>query len=156
MIYTLIDSSSWPVGGIAQLLSKRAFTKWKKTEQNEIIQFQAHQRDFNLWKKVKGHYLPSGVPDPKQPRALSICQNWPAKSFPTQWEFPFQSNLSSQISQILRSMHQGNGCLAKTLGKSVFHYQTDWSGNGPAGQFWQMESAPRLARDEGKACVCYP
>ena len=57
MIYTLIDSSSWPVGGIAQLLSKRAFTQWKKTEQNEIIQFQVHQREFNLWKKVKGHYL---------------------------------------------------------------------------------------------------
>ena len=29
----------------------------EKTEQNEIIQFQAHQREFNLWKKVKGHYL---------------------------------------------------------------------------------------------------
>ena len=29
----------------------------EKTEQNEIIQFQAHQREFNLWKKVKGHCL---------------------------------------------------------------------------------------------------
>ena len=48
MIYTLIDSSSGPVGGIAQLLSKRAFTQWKKTEQSEILQFQAHQREFNL------------------------------------------------------------------------------------------------------------
>ena len=38
----------------------------------------------------------------------------------------------------------GNGCSAKTLGKSVLHYQTDWSGNGPAGQFWQMESALRF------------
>ena len=28
-----------------------------KIEQNEIIQFQAHQREFNLWKKVNGHYL---------------------------------------------------------------------------------------------------
>ena len=73
--------------------------------------------------------------------ALSICQNWRAKLFPTQWEFPFYSNLSSHISQILSSMHQGNGYSAKTLGKSVFHYQTDWSGNGPASQFWQMESA---------------
>ena len=30
--------------------------------------------------------------------------------------------------------------LAKTLWKSLFHFQTDWSGNGLAGQFWQMES----------------
>ena len=30
----------------------------KKTEQNEIIQFQTHQREFNLSKKVKGLYLP--------------------------------------------------------------------------------------------------
>ena len=22
-----------------------------------MIKFQAHQREFNLWKKVKGHYL---------------------------------------------------------------------------------------------------
>ena len=42
-------------------------------------------------------------------------------------------------------MHQGNGCSAKTLGKSVFHYQTDWSDNGPAGQFCQMESTLRLS-----------
>ena len=32
---------------------------------------------------------------------------------------------------------------AKTLRKSRFHFQTDWSGSGPAGQFWQMESALR-------------
>ena len=30
---------------------------------------------------------------------------------------------------------------AKTLGKILFHFQNDWSGDGPAGQFWQMESA---------------
>ena len=29
----------------------------EKIERNEMIKFQAHQRDFNLWKKVKGHYL---------------------------------------------------------------------------------------------------
>ena len=77
-------------------------------------------------------------------RVLSICQNWPAKLFPMQWEFPFYSNLFSHISQILSSMHQGTGYSAKTLGKSVFHYQTDWSGNGLASQFWQMESALSL------------
>ena len=77
-------------------------------------------------------------------RALSICHNWPGKLFPTQWEFPFYSNLFSHISQILSSMHQGTGYSAKTLGKSVFHYQTDWSGNGLASQFWQMESALSL------------
>ena len=38
-------------------------------------------------------------------------------------------------------MHEGDGFSAKTLGKSLFHFQTDWSGKGPAGQFWQMESA---------------
>ena len=29
----------------------------EKIERNEMIKFQAHQREFNLWKKVKGHYL---------------------------------------------------------------------------------------------------
>ena len=29
----------------------------------------------------------------------------------------------------------------KLLEKSVFHYQDDWSGYGPAGQFWHLESA---------------
>ena len=38
-------------------------------------------------------------------------------------------------------MHKRDGFSAKTLGKSLFHFQTDWSGKGPAGQFWQMESA---------------
>ena len=33
------------------------------------------------------------------------------------------------------SMHERDGFSAKTLGKSLFHFQTDWSGNGPAGQF---------------------
>ena len=48
------------------------------------------------------------------------------------------------MSQILSSMHQGNGCSAKTLGKSIFQYQTDWLDNGPAGQFGQMESALKV------------
>ena len=30
--------------------------------------------------------------------------------------------------------------LEKTLWKSLFQFQTDWSDNGLAGQFWQMES----------------
>ena len=37
-------------------------------------------------------------------------------------------------------MLKGERFLAKTLGKIVFHFQNDWSGYGPAGQFWQMES----------------
>ena len=32
-------------------------------------------------------------------------------------------------------MQEGESLLAKTLGKSLFHFQTDWSGYGPAGQF---------------------
>ena len=28
--------------------------------------------------------------------------------------------------------------------KCRFHFQTDWSGNGPASQFWQMETALSL------------
>ena len=38
-------------------------------------------------------------------------------------------------------MHERDGFSAKTLGKSLFQFQTDWSGNGPAGQFRQIESA---------------
>ena len=29
----------------------------------------------------------------------------------------------------------------KTLGKILFNFQNEWSGKGPAGQLWQMESA---------------
>ena len=29
----------------------------EKNERNEMIKFQAHQRDFNLWNMVKGLYL---------------------------------------------------------------------------------------------------
>ena len=29
----------------------------EKNEWNEMIKFQAHQRDFNLWNMVKGPYL---------------------------------------------------------------------------------------------------
>ena len=54
---------------------------------------------------------------------------------------------------------------AKTLEKSRFHFQTDWSGNGPAGQFWQMESvlrsvdeflddSERLGRQKKEAACC--
>ena len=38
------------------------------------------------------------------------------------------SILSSQIIQILNSMHKVNGFPAKTLGKSGFNLLTDWSG----------------------------
>ena len=50
--------------------------------------------------------------------------------------FPSNQNspgLSSQISPILNSMRQVFS--AKTLGKRLFHCQTEWSGNGSAGQF---------------------
>ena len=40
--------------------------------------------------------------------------------------FLLKSKLSGQISQILNSMHEGDGPSAKTLGKSLFHFQTDW------------------------------
>ena len=51
--------------------------------------------------------------------------------------FTLRQNLSSQIRQILNtcSMPEGDGFSAQTLRKSLFHLLTDWSGNGPAGQF---------------------
>ena len=33
----------------------------------------------------------------------------------------------------------------KLLEKAFSHFQTVWSGNGPAGQFWQMESVQSVA-----------
>ena len=40
-------------------------------------------------------------------------------------------------------MHEGDVFfIAKTLGKTLFHFQTDQSGHGPAGQHRQMENAP--------------
>ena len=41
-------------------------------------------------------------------------------------------------------MPKGDGFSTKTLGKSQFHLQTDWSGNGLASQFWQLISALRV------------
>ena len=37
-------------------------------------------------------------------------------------------------------MPQGDGFSAKSLGKSLFHCQNDWSGNGLAGQFLLSET----------------
>ena len=37
-------------------------------------------------------------------------------------------------------MPQGDGFSAKTLGKSLFDCQNDWSGNGLAGQFLLLET----------------
>ena len=37
-------------------------------------------------------------------------------------------------------MPQGDGFSAKTLGKSLFHCQNDWSSNGLAGQFLLLET----------------
>ena len=58
---------------------------------------------------------------------------------------PVLSKLSSQICQILDSMHEGDSVSAKTLGKSIFHSQNDWSGYGSAGLFWLLESALRAS-----------
>ena len=38
-------------------------------------------------------------------------------------------------------MHKGDGFSAKPFGKSLFYCQNVWSHNGPAGQFWLLESA---------------
>ena len=74
-------------------------------------------------------------------RALSNCQNWPARPFLSLWEFHFKLKLTIQISQILNIMHRGDGFSAKLLGKSIFDCQNVWSGHSPAGQFWLLESA---------------
>ena len=37
-------------------------------------------------------------------------------------------------------MHKGDGFSANPLGKRLFHCQNAWSGHGPAGQFWLVES----------------
>ena len=42
--------------------------------------------------------------------------------------FTLNQNLSSQIRQILNSMHKGDGFYAETFRKSLFHLLTDWSG----------------------------
>ena len=47
-----------------------------------------------------------------------------------------------QSNRIINSMHEGDGFSAKKpFGKSRFYLLTDWSSNGPAGQYWKMESA---------------
>ena len=52
-------------------------------------------------------------------------------------------------------MHGKGGFSRKSLGKSRFHLQTDWSGNGLAGQFWQMESALSAQHDILKALMVF-
>ena len=43
-------------------------------------------------------------------------------------------------------MHEGNRFKSKTLGKSLFHFQNDPTGHGPAGQFRLLESALKNLR----------
>ena len=47
-------------------------------------------------------------------------------------------------------MHKGDGFSAKTLEKSLFHCQNDWSSHNPAGQFWLLERALSLTAQPHK------
>ena len=71
--------------------------------------------------------------------ALFVRTYWPDHFCPNE-NFTFNQNYNS-VRLILNSMLEGNGFLAKTLGKSLFHCQNDQSGHGPASQFWLWESA---------------
>ena len=56
-------------------------------------------------------------------------------------------------------MHEGNRFKSKTLGKSLFHFQNDPTGHGPAGQFRRLESALKNLRptdDVAKSFLCVP
>ena len=64
--------------------------------------------------------------------------------FPRNEKFHLWSKLSSEVSQILNSMHEGDGFQQKPFWKSRFHMLSYWSSSGPAGQSWQMESALRF------------
>ena len=69
---------------------------------------------------------------------LSICQNWPARTFPSQRKFLFYPKHYTRKRWFSEK---------KTLGKSRFRLLSDWSGNGPTGQLWQMESALSLKKE---------
>ena len=61
-------------------------------------------------------------------RTLTISHNWPVRPVHLQREFHYQSELSSQISLFLHSMHSGDRFLAKTLKRSLLHFQFDLPG----------------------------
>ena len=50
-----VDQSAWEKKSVSYC-KKRSLLNGKKIERNEMIKFQAHQREFNLRKKVKGHH----------------------------------------------------------------------------------------------------
>ena len=60
--------------------------------------------------------------------------------FPRNEKFHLWSKLSSEVSQILNSMHEGDGFQQKPFWKSRFHMLSYWSGSGPAGQSWQWKA----------------
>ena len=47
----------------------------------------------------------------------------------------FKSKLTGKISQNLNFMQEADDFSLNPPGKSLFQCQTDWPGNGPAGQF---------------------
>ena len=47
-------------------------------------------------------------------------------------------------------MHKRDGFSAKTLKKSLFHCQNDWSSHNPAGQFWLLQRALSLTAQQHK------
>ena len=47
-------------------------------------------------------------------------------------------------------MHKRDGFSAKTLEKSLFHCQNDWSSHNPAGQFWLLQRALSLTAQQHK------
>ena len=50
------------------------------------------------------------------------------QTIPVVMRISLLTKASSQISQVLNSMHRGDGFLANFLGKSRLHLLTDWSG----------------------------
>ena len=53
-------------------------------------------------------------------------------------------------------MHEGDAFQQKLFWKSRCHLLTDWSGNGPADQFWQVESGcPKKYKFQGGFLEAY-
>ena len=51
-----LDQAAWEKKSVSYCKKNRVYSM-EKNERNEMIKFQAHQRDFNLWNMVKGLYL---------------------------------------------------------------------------------------------------
>ena len=109
------------------------FTQVKVLMKNSLQPLNVHWESFYLKVIICWiEQLTTGKDKKKTKGTFYLSELRLARPFSSYWKFHFLSKLSSQISQILNSMHEGDDFSAKTLWKKPISFANwlirQWSG----------------------------